>query len=83
MIKNQRFIENFLKNHLEDQFKITFEVISNEKTKRITSKGLTGQNYLDLVNANIDPFEETMAVIKAEIIISELPEEEHLNFYKK
>ncbi len=82
-MEKQRYIENFLKNHLEDQFKITFEVISKGETKRVKSTGLTGLNYLDLVNAGIDPFKEVMDAVKAELIVSELPEEERLNFHKK
>ena len=79
----KQYLENFLRNHLEDEFRIVFEVIPlNKEEKRVKSTGLTGRMHLDMLQIGINPFQETLEAMLSEAILSELPEEEHLNFYK-
>lgn len=77
-------LENFLKSHLEDEFQLSLTITDvNGKAKIIRSSGLHGQHYLNMLNLGINAFTKTLSVIVSEAIIAELPEEEHMNFYKK
>lgn len=80
----KQYLENFLRNHLEDVFELKLEVIPlNKEGKRIKSTGLTGRMLLDMLQMGIDPFQETLEAMLTEAVLAELPEEEHMNYFKK
>ena len=80
----KEYLENFLKSHLEDEFELSLTITDvNGKAQRIRSTNLHGRDYLNMLNFGINTFTETLSAILSEAIIAELPEEEHMNFYKK
>lgn len=80
----KEYLENFLKTHLEDEFQLSLTITNiNGKAKTIRSTGLHGRDYLNMLNFGINTFTETLNAMIYEAITAELPEEEHMNFYKK
>jgi hypothetical protein len=80
----KQYLENFLKNHLEDEFQLSLSIIDfNGKTKNIKSTELNGRKILDLLNFGVNAFNETSKAMVDEAILSELPEEEHMNYLKQ
>lgn len=80
----KEYLENFLKSHLEDEFQLSLTITDvNKKVQKISSTGLHGRDYLNMLNFGINAFTETLSAIVSDAIIAELPEEEHMNFYKK